>query len=76
MVGNRGAQLRGDPVEENVVAKKKPHIKKRDDREMSRKNAPLRPAKDAWQLDTTKLGIEAVVEMIVAESEGRKLVKR
>ncbi|OGV96170.1 cytidylate kinase [Microgenomates group bacterium RBG_16_45_19] len=38
----------------------------RDKREMGRENNPLRPAKDAWVLDTSEMTIEQVVEKILA----------
>jgi CMP/dCMP kinase len=38
---------------------------KRDEREMNRKTDPLRPAKNAWILDTSNLNLEEVVEVIV-----------
>ena len=37
----------------------------RDTREMTRKIDPLRPTLDAWQLDTTSMSIDQVVEAIV-----------
>lgn len=46
-------------------------ISQRDHREMNRDVSPLKPTDDAWILDTTALGIEAVVEMIIAEYEDR-----
>ena len=40
-------------------------VKERDDRDMNRADAPLRPADDAMHLDTTELSIEeAVAEAI------------
>lgn len=37
----------------------------RDSREKKRKLDPLRPAKDAWILDTTELNIDEVVKLVV-----------
>lgn len=37
----------------------------RDTREMTRKIDPLRPTLDAWQLDTTNMNVNQVVEAIV-----------
>jgi len=37
-------------------------VKKRDDRDMNRKDAPLKPAADAHLLDTTNLAIDAVFD--------------
>lgn len=42
---------------------------KRDQREMTRKVTPLKPAKDAWILDTTDMEIEEVVEEIMGRVE-------
>lgn len=47
----------------------KADLEKRDKREMTRTVTPLKPAPDAWILDTTDLGIEGVVEAIIAEVE-------
>ena len=41
-------------------------ISERDDRDMQREVAPLRPADDAVILDSTQLGIEAVLEKVSA----------
>ena len=41
-------------------------ISERDDRDMKREVAPLRPADDAVILDSTQLGIEAVLEKVSA----------
>ena len=38
----------------------------RDARDAQREVAPLRPAEDAFRIDTTGLGIEAVVERVLA----------
>ena len=39
-------------------------IQARDDRDMNRSVAPLRPAQDALVLDSTDLGIEAVLQNV------------
>lgn len=52
----------GDEVELSEVEE---NMNKRDRREMSRKIDPLRPAEGAWQLDTTDMEIDEVVEKIV-----------
>jgi len=49
-------------------------ILERDARDMNRVTAPLRPAEDALQLDSTLLSIEQVVEEILAEAKNRGLV--
>lgn len=41
-------------------------IRIRDERDMSRKEAPLRPPRDALLLDTTNLGIEAAIARAIA----------
>lgn len=46
-------------------AKVKEDLVKRDTREMTRKATPLKPAKDAWILDSTDKSIEEVVEEIM-----------
>lgn len=50
-----------------VVTKKevKADVVSRDTREMTREIDPLRPTLDAWQLDTTNLNIEEVVDKII-----------
>ncbi len=40
-------------------------IKKRDERDQSRLIAPLRPAKDAHVVDSTELGIDEVLQIII-----------
>jgi len=47
------------------ISEIKKDVTTRDKREMTRKIDPLRPAKDAWILDTTGLSIEMVVDRIV-----------
>jgi cytidylate kinase len=42
----------------------------RDQREMNRELDPLRPAQDAWILDTTDLTVEQIVERIRQRVEG------
>ncbi|GLR64298.1 (d)CMP kinase [Marinospirillum insulare] len=49
-------------------------ILERDERDMSRSTAPLKPAEDALQLDSTLLSIDQVVEQILAEAKSRGLV--
>lgn len=52
----QGQKLPTQVVRRNVVT--------RDNREMTRKVDPLRPAKDAWIFDTTNLSIDEVVDRI------------
>jgi CMP/dCMP kinase len=63
----------GDPANyEEVLAE----IRRRDERDMSRTVAPLKPAADAHLLDTTHLDIDAAfraaVEIVEAARAGRK----
>lgn len=46
----------------------------RDERDMQRAVAPLKPAADAIQLDSTELSIEQVLERILSEVANRDLV--
>lgn len=46
-------------------------IKARDDRDMNRAVAPLKPAEDALILDSTELSIDEVLEKVLAEAEKR-----
>jgi len=46
-------------------------IARRDGADSSRESAPLTPADDAHELDTTELSIDQVVDRIVALAEGR-----
>jgi len=41
----------------------------RDDIDSNRDVSPLKPAKDAWQLNTDCLNIEQVVQKIVARAK-------
>ena len=59
---------RGDIVDlESVLAE----IEARDAIDSSRDDSPLLPADDAWQLDTSDLAVEEVVEAILRKSEVR-----
>ena len=48
-------------------------IKSRDDRDMNRTVAPLKPAPDAVILDTTKMTIEEVLEVVLDEAKHKGL---
>ncbi|WP_277052967.1 (d)CMP kinase [Zestomonas thermotolerans] len=48
-------------------------IRERDERDMQRAVAPLKPAPDAVQLDSTELSIEQVLERILSEVADRDL---
>ena len=59
---------RDDNVDlESVLAE----IEARDAIDSSRDDSPLRPADDAWQLDTSDLAVEEVVEAILQKSRER-----
>jgi cytidylate kinase len=47
-------------------------VKERDDRDMNRADAPLRPADDAIQLDTTELSIEEAVAKAIELIEAKR----
>ena len=49
-------------------------IRERDARDMSRAVAPLEPAVDAFQIDSTRLTVEQVVALILNEAAARQLV--
>jgi cytidylate kinase len=49
-------------------------LKRRDERDMARADSPLRPAPDAYLLDTTDLDIEAAFRAAVA-FVGRKIAR-
>ena len=49
-------------------------IRTRDDRDMNRAVAPLRPAEDAVEIDSTSLSIDDVVNRILNEAASRHLV--
>jgi len=66
-------RARGEDVDEQDVLA---DIKRRDERDINRATAPLRPAPDAYLLDTTHLGIDAAfraaVDIIEVARTGRK----
>jgi cytidylate kinase len=49
-------------------------IRTRDDRDMNRSVAPLRPAEDAIVIDSTEMGIEEVLEAVLALAAERGLL--
>ena len=58
---------RGEEVEfDDVLAE----TKRRDRIDSEREDSPLRPANDAWRLDTDRLTVADVVDCIVARVEG------
>ena len=64
----REMQERGDDSELEAVLSE---IEARDAIDSSRDDSPLRPAADAWQLDTSDLAVDEVVEAILRESRKR-----
>ncbi len=50
-------------------------IRERDERDMQRAVAPLRPADDALTLDSTDLGIDAVVAWVLNQVTQRGIIE-
>lgn len=50
-------------------------IQQRDERDMNRAVAPLVPAHDAIQLDSTKMSIQAVFDTVMKELKARNLIQ-
>jgi cytidylate kinase len=62
-------RARGDQVrEQDVLA----DLKRRDERDLRRAAAPLKPAPDAYLLDTTHLGIDAALRAAIAIIEAAR----
>ncbi len=61
----RYKQLKEKGIESNISALEA-EISERDDRDSNRDVAPLRPASDAVELDSTSMGIDAVYEHVSA----------
>jgi cytidylate kinase len=59
----------------DALAEVRSQMSERDARDSGRAVAPLKPALDAVVLDTTHLGLERVVERIVAEARARGIGK-
>lgn len=66
-------QLRAKGITASLADLKK-DILERDARDMNRQTAPLRPAEDAVQVDSTALSITEVVDLILAEAKSRSLI--
>ena len=64
---------RGETVDEAAVLA---DIKARDDRDMNRAVAPLKPAPDAYLLETTHLGIDATVRAAIDVVEAVRAGRR
>ncbi|WP_192839608.1 (d)CMP kinase, partial [Stutzerimonas stutzeri] len=63
-------KARGDDVN---LASLLEEIRERDERDTQRAVAPLKPAEDAIQLDSTTLSIEEVLQRILSEVADRDL---
>ena len=59
----------------DALAEVRSQMSERDARDSGRAVAPLKPAVDAVVVDTTHLGLERVVERIVAEARTRGIGK-
>ena len=59
---NRGESITRDEVRTDLI--------KRDEQDMNRSLAPLKPAADAVIIDTTYLSLDQVIEQIVGKIEG------
>lgn len=60
---------RGEQIEEAQVLA---DLQRRDERDSSRAEAPLKPARDAYLLDTTHLGIDAALRAAIAIIEAAR----
>jgi cytidylate kinase len=49
-------------------------IKQRDERDMNREVAPLKPAQDALIVESTNMSIEQVLDIVITELERKQLV--
>ena len=61
----RRAEQLGEAVTDELLAT----LQDRDERDSTRAHAPLQPAADAWELDTTGLDVDEVVGRIAARVE-------
>ncbi|MDR9467860.1 (d)CMP kinase [Marinospirillum sp.] len=71
----REQQLREKGITASLADLKK-DILERDARDMNRETAPLRPAEDAVEVDSTTLSITEVVDLILAEAKSRGLISQ
>jgi cytidylate kinase len=60
---------KGDPSTRGQVLA---DVQARDERDMNRAEAPLKPASDAVLIDTSELSIEAAVASAIAAIEARR----
>ncbi|MBW2311636.1 MAG: (d)CMP kinase [Deltaproteobacteria bacterium] len=61
---NRGETISRERVKEDLI--------KRDEQDMNRRFAPLKPARDAKLIDTTHLNLQQVVERVIHELKKKK----
>jgi cytidylate kinase len=66
----RYKQLKSKDIDVSLLALLE-SIRERDERDMNREVAPLKPAEDAIVVDSTELSIEAVLTQILSEVEKR-----
>lgn len=71
----RRAEELGGAGRPGAIHEVRSQISERDARDAGRAVAPLKPAADAVVIDTTGLGIEGVVERIIAEARSRGIGK-
>jgi cytidylate kinase len=71
----RRAEDLGGAGRPGAIDEVRSQISERDARDAGRAVAPLKPAADAVVIDTTGLGIEGVVERIIAEARSRGIGK-
>ena len=71
----RRAEDLGGAGRPGAIDEVRSQISERDARDAGRAVAPLKPATDAVVIDTTRLGIDGVVELIVAEARARGIGK-
>jgi GTPase len=71
------AQRRADQLGRDDVDELRRAIEERDRQDENRSVAPLRPADDAWLLDTSDLDFDEVVDLVVAQATdiARRLVE-
>ncbi|MFT4570461.1 MAG: cytidylate kinase [Hyphomicrobiaceae bacterium] len=62
---------RGEEADPAALARTGAELAARDNRDSTRKTAPLRPAQDAILMETTRIDLDAVVHRIVAEAVKR-----
>ncbi|NLA75733.1 MAG: cytidylate kinase, partial [Deltaproteobacteria bacterium] len=59
--------------EKTAIEEVEADIKKRDEQDQSRKLAPLKPAGNAIIIDTSDMGIEKVIELMLSHVKGKAI---